>query len=85
MEIKKPMWWGYMHINGHIQVKRYFDIEDIREADSSPFCKETFDPFEAENRDEAIRIIQDKINGRDINSANDMTDGNGDMIGIREN
>ena len=46
-------WYGYLHINGNIQVKRYFSREDIFEADCSPFVKRTTDTFEAENREDA--------------------------------
>jgi len=46
-------WYGYLHINGNKQVKRYFSREDIFEADGSPFVKRTTDAFEAENREDA--------------------------------
>jgi len=54
-------WWGYIHINGNVQVKRYFDKKDIEEAKESPFCKEVFSPFEAENRNKAIEYIQEEL------------------------
>lgn len=49
------MWWGYLHTNGHVQVKRYFDPQDLVEAYSSPFVKQVFEPFEAVDRDVAVQ------------------------------
>lgn len=52
-------WWGYVHENGSIQVKRYFDQQDIDDAIESPFVAKVFHPFEAESREDAIKIVQD--------------------------
>ena len=52
------MWWGYLHINGSIQVKRFFDQLDIDDAEKSPFVEKITSVFEASNRDEAIRITK---------------------------
>ena len=46
-----------MHVNGSAQVKRYFDKQDIEEARTSDFVKSTKGPFEAEDREEALKII----------------------------
>ena len=51
-------WWGYIHVNGTIQVKRYFDKEDIEEAKISPFVARVFGAFDAKNREEAIEKIE---------------------------
>jgi len=48
------LWWGYIHINGSIQVKRFFDHGDINEANESDFVERTFGPFDAVDRDDAI-------------------------------
>ena len=53
-------WWGYIHTNGSIQVKRYFGAEDIREAHDSPFVARVHGPFLAVDRDQAISIIKQK-------------------------
>ena len=53
-------WWGYKHINGSIQVKRFFGKLDLVEADESPFVRKVFQPFEAEGREDAIKIIKTK-------------------------
>lgn len=55
------LWWGYIHVNKTIQVKRYFEPLDIQEANESPFVEQTFGPFEAKNREDAIDIILKKF------------------------
>lgn len=55
-------WWGYLHINGNIQAKIYFDQIDIDEANESPFVDVVFGPFECSSRGEAISKIKEKIN-----------------------
>lgn len=57
------LWWGYLHIEGTIQVKPFFDALDIVEAYQSPFVKEVFTEFEAKDREDAIRIVKEKIDG----------------------
>lgn len=56
-------WWGYLHVEGSIQVKRYHNNfpEDIEDARISPFVKQVFGPFQALDREEAIRTIQQMI------------------------
>lgn len=46
-------WWAYRHINGAMQVKRYFGMQDLDEAATSPFVKDILQPFKARNREEA--------------------------------
>ena len=50
-------WWGYRHVNGTIQVKRFFDMGDINEAKSSPFVEICHGPFPAKTREEAIAEV----------------------------
>lgn len=59
-------WWGYIHENGSIQVKRVFIMyeDDLRDAKNSPFVKEVFPAFEADGRDEAIYYIKGMVAGR---------------------
>ena len=54
-------WWGYLHINNTIQVKRYFDCEDLHEANASPFVKIVVNPFKATGRENALEIIKQKL------------------------
>lgn len=58
----KLLWWGYKHTSGTYQAKRYFYRLDIQEAMESPFCDQVVGPFEAENRDEALSIVEQKTN-----------------------
>jgi len=59
--MSKNLWWGYQHTSGTLQAKRYFEPLDIQEARESPFCEIVIGPFEAENREDAIRIIKEKL------------------------
>lgn len=58
----KEKWDGYIHINGHLQVKRMFNGESSIEKDS-PFVARYIEPVKAENRDEAIKLLQQKASG----------------------
>ena len=58
----KNLWWGYKHINGSFQAKRYFDRLDIVEANESPCCEIVVGPFEASSREEALKIVEEQTN-----------------------
>ena len=51
------LWWGYLHENDSLHVKRYWDIRDIQEAKASPFCKVVYGPFKARNRKHAMEKL----------------------------
>ena len=53
-------WWGYIHTNKSIQVKRYFSKLDTDEANESPFVSKVYGPFKAKDRADAIEIIRKK-------------------------
>lgn len=59
----KNQWWAYLHENSSIQVKRWFgdrkDFED--DCENNPFVIKVITPFEADSRDEAIRIATEKL------------------------
>ena len=55
----KNSWWGYRHINGSYQAKRYFSKLDIEEAEESPFCTKVTQSFEAESREEALKKVEE--------------------------
>jgi len=57
------MWWGYLHANDTIQVKRWFgDHEDYEEdCRNNPFVKRVVKPFEATTREEAIKTITEQL------------------------
>ena len=43
--MEKLEWWGYLHVEGTLQVKRYFGPRDIEEAHESPFVDMVHGPF----------------------------------------
>jgi len=51
-------WWGYLHMNGTLQVKRFFSREGIREAEESPFVEMTSGSFEAKDRKDAMNKLR---------------------------
>ena len=53
-------WWGYIHQNGSVQVKRWWgDQRDIEEAKESDFVETTYGPFMAANRQAAIDRVKE--------------------------
>ena len=59
----KTMWWGYLHSNGTVQLKRWFgDHKDYTEdCYDNPFVVNVVSPFEAESREKAIEIINKRL------------------------
>ena len=57
----KLMWWGYRHINGTLQVKRFFDYQDLNEARESDFVEIVSEIFEAENRQDALEKLAQRL------------------------
>jgi hypothetical protein len=53
-------WWGYLHVDGSVHVKRYFGPKDIAEAWQSDFVQDVTRPFLAEDRDDALQKIHVK-------------------------
>ena len=62
----KIMWWGYLHQNGSIQLKRWFgDNKDYTEdCEGNDFVQRVVRPFEAETRDNANEILRQKLGVR---------------------
>lgn len=58
MEKSNFLWWGYKHVSGTYQAKRFFDQRDLDEAYESDFVAQVVTPFEAENREEALSIVK---------------------------
>lgn len=54
-------WWGYLHQNGKIHVKRFFSDIDMQDAAESPFVLAYCGPFEAFGRVEAERIATEQL------------------------
>ena len=57
------MWWGYLHQNGTIHVKRWFgDHKDYTEdCEGNEFVQRVVPPFVAASRDQAINIITKRL------------------------
>lgn len=57
--MEKTMWWGYLHQNGSIQVKRWFgDHKDYTDdCEGNEFVQRVVRPFEAATREQATEII----------------------------
>jgi hypothetical protein len=60
MSNEKNLWWGYKHTSGTLQAKRYWDERDIEEALESPFVEQVVRPFGANDRDEALKHIEEQ-------------------------
>ena len=60
--VHKHKWWGYKHVSGTYQAKRYFDEQDVSEAKESAFSQGVVGPFMAANREEALEIVEAQIN-----------------------
>lgn len=56
------MWYGVLHVNGTLSIKRYFSWADFKEAGDSDFTEFCTRIFEAPTRgtalDEAQRLIR---------------------------
>lgn len=57
------MWWGYLHQNGTVQIKRWFgDHKDYTEdCEGNDFVQEVVRPFAAENLEQAETIIYERL------------------------
>ncbi len=62
MDKRDPlMWWGYRHVSGTVQAKRYFGERDaIEDAQQSGFVAKIVEPFPADSRDEALKIVRQR-------------------------
>ena len=57
-------WYGYKHVTGTIHLKRYrpeLQAGDINEAIESDFVILVKGPFEAESREEALKILRREL------------------------
>jgi len=57
------MWWGYLHSNGQVQVKRWFgDVKDYTDdCYDNEFVQEVVRPFVANSREDALKIINERL------------------------
>ena len=69
MNIEKNLqgnwWWGYLHSNGTIQVKRWMGDHGDYTTDciGNPFVKMVVRPFKADDWDTARKIITMQLKG----------------------
>jgi hypothetical protein len=58
-------WWGYLHANGAIIVKRWWgDRKDYtNDCIGNPNVQQVFEPFEADSREAAYMIIERELDG----------------------
>ena len=63
MELKKNMYWAYLHKNGSIILKRWFgDHKDFQDdCDNNPFVLLVVHPYEASSYEEALDIANKKL------------------------
>jgi hypothetical protein len=52
-------WWGYLHVDGTVHAKRYFDEKDIIEARESDFCAGIHGPFEIPSSGDAATFLME--------------------------
>lgn len=59
----KTMWWGYVHQNSTLQLKRWFgDVDDYTtDCEDNEFVKQVVTPFEADNHIEALKIFRARL------------------------
>jgi len=59
----KNMWWGYLHSNGTIQLKRWFGDHADYTTDcmGNPFVIEVVTPFESETREDALKLLENRL------------------------
>ena len=63
--MENTMWWGYLHSNGTIQVKRWFgDRKDYTEdCEGNDFVVRVVPPFAADTREAAVAHLQAELKG----------------------
>ena len=56
------LWWAYLHTNGKVLVKRYWDNSYRQDCDESSLVEcYTHTPFRADNYEQAHKIAEDKL------------------------
>jgi hypothetical protein len=57
------MWWGYLHSNGSVQLKRWSgDVKDYTEdCEGNDFVVRVVEPFSAPDREQAECILVDRL------------------------
>lgn len=66
-EKKEPQWWGYVHVDGSLHPKKYFDKAYLVAA-SGIFVKSVHGPWDKDKvttREEAIEQMKKETEGKD--------------------
>lgn len=65
MQDNKIYFWGYLHQNGTIQVKRWFgDHKDYTDdCEGNDFVQQVVRPFAADSHEKAVEIITHRLGG----------------------
>ena len=69
-KMNKVMWWGYLHQNGTLQLKRWFgDHADYTsDCHGNDFVQRVVKPYHAENREAAMQILKTELCSPSVNS-----------------
>jgi hypothetical protein len=61
--MSKIEWWGYLHANGDVHLKRYFgDPRDYTEdCAHNDFVQRVVPPFEADTYEQAFEILKQRL------------------------
>ena len=61
--MNKTIYWGYLHSNNTVQIKRWFGDKGDYTSDciGNPFVQQVVEPFEANTREEAEAIINKRL------------------------
>lgn len=54
-------WWGYVHTDKSLHLKRYYSKQDIDEAYESPFVMSVHGPWEAKSREDAEQKLKKEL------------------------
>lgn len=54
-------WWGYIHVDGRLHVKRYHSESQILDALESDFVKFISGRVYAKNKEEATKLIKEDL------------------------
>ena len=58
------VWYGVLHVNGSLKVKRYYNWLDYKEAGDSDFTLWTTRMFEADSKEEAMAKAKGMVKAR---------------------
>jgi hypothetical protein len=54
-------WWGYVHADKSLHVKRYFGTRDLDDAYDSDFVRDVYGPWEVDSRAAALLKLKEQL------------------------